>query len=84
MKFKKGDRVVDLSSANFGIGTIGNIEDFNHYYVRFDQQTYKDSECHLRQDRQLEYARLPYTKITEKLHKNNIDKIEDGYIYLKE
>jgi hypothetical protein len=71
------------------VGRDRGIDDYSVYVKleddRYNKSSHKSTPCcnRILRDDELQLARLPYTKITEKLHKNNIEKIEDGFIYLK-
>jgi len=81
----------DLSGL---IGTIHRESDVDGgirrhtIYIIFDDKRYNSASTGNYCNRifckaEIEHARLPYTKITEKLYKNKIEKIEDNWIYLK-
>lgn len=86
MKFKVGDRVIRVKHSNntARIGDMGVVTSLrgdtsNLILVLWDNKDRSvDSLI-----KYLEIGVIPYTKISEKLHQDRIEKIEDGKIYLK-
>jgi len=85
-KFKVGDRVraVWYNTPNLlqPATIIGVFEDGN-YGVNFDHFTYNPEDFHHKSYRELSHLKVKATKIAKKVHKNNIIKEENGWLYLK-
>ena len=88
-KFKVGDLVkVKTTNLYRFTGTIVDHNttrgDDNYWAVRLDTIHYDTpNEYHGYSTGNIEHARIKDTKIARKMNKNNIRKIEDGWIYKK-
>jgi hypothetical protein len=89
-KFNVGD-VVKVSGNSYEaidvLGMVGTVIEgdpmgYGDYKVRLDEFEYEcEGYYHGFFAHDMTLAKLPYTKITEKLYKNKIKEIKDGYIY---
>lgn len=87
MKFQKGDVVVAIeTSVIYGLyykGDIGIIEDIWHCEEEGYYYVIPEFNCSV-EGYKITHHRVKDSKIAMKLYKNNIRKVEDGWIYLKE
>jgi hypothetical protein len=88
-KFKEGDRVRCIGEqygSTVSIGDIGTITEFHgetlHTFKGYIVD-FKTLSGRFMFEREIELAIIPDTKIGRRLYKNQIDKIEDGKIWLK-
>jgi len=94
-KFEVGDKVVvtenseylerDTGKNRYKLGEIGTVIEVEYtnlgYWV---DVLFKDYGKNLGFDeKDLKHARIRQNPIAEKVYRNQIDKIEDGWIYLK-
>lgn len=98
MTFKAGDRVVltewyawDRDLLAHGVGHLGTLVSQNHadnWHIRFDLDDLNtsprgDYSSHCYVPNNMFKLVMANTKITRKLYKNKIEKIEDEYIILR-
>lgn len=91
MKFKVGDKVfwkkeIDTGTAYFAIIKAININTHEYIYDIYNRDfsihTNKFSYNIAGFEEEVEFNRVKDTKIARTVHKNKIDKIQDGWIYL--